>query len=672
MHPEYGLLKDIVVVISLAVGVLFLRQRLRVPVIVGYLVTGVLVGPSGVGLMSASADVELLAEIGVVLLLFSIGVEFSFRHLVSIWRIVMIGGGLQVLATTAVVLAASRTLGFDWGTSTLFGFLAALSSTAIVMKSLQERGQIDATHGRLALGILVFQDILIAPMVLLIPLLAGVSGEAFPSWSVLIGKASFVVLMVIVAARWVVPWILYHATATRNKELFQLAVLAICFGVAFMSVELGLSLALGAFFAGLIISESEYSHQALGNIIPFRDAFVSLFFISIGMLLDLSFAAGNILTILLLALALMFGKTLVITVVSLLLAAPLRASLIAGLSLSQIGEFSFVLSKVGVSHGLMTHESHQLFLAVAIFSMILTPLLIAAAPRLAEYVAGLPLMSHLANRVPRGIEPPPSRKDHLIIVGYGENGRNLANACKTFNLPYIIVEMNPDTVLEQQRRGEPIFYGDASYPSVLEAAGIHEARQIVVGIPDAAGTRQIVQLAKLSNPRVHVIARTQLVKETGDLFELGADDVVPLEYETAIEISTRMLNQFLVPRNDIDDFVRGVRRERYEAFRRPPRLQAPICDWQRVLPGLTLYTLRVVEGAYVANKRLDELDLRRRLGATLLAIHRDGKVIANPKPSSALLPDDVIVVMTHGEHFKQLEAEVGGATLSPPQGGQAG
>jgi CPA2 family monovalent cation:H+ antiporter-2 len=465
------------------------------------------------------------------------------------------------------------------------------------------------------------------------------------------------VLVVLAATKWLIPWLLYQITATRNRELFLLSVFSICFGVAFLAVGLGLSLALGAFFAGLIISESEYSTQALGNMIPFRDAFVSFFFISIGMLLDVSFALSNLPIILVLVLGIMLGKALVTTFVTLALSAPLKAAIVAGLTLSQVGEFSFVLSKVGMSAGLLDQNTYQYFLAVSILTMALTPLVIGVAPKIASWISNRSVLSALNMRHPEAALAPESKRDHLIVVGYGENGRNLADAAKTFNLPYVIVEMNPDTVMVQRRKGEPIFYGDASFPSVLESAGLKQARLLAIGIPDSATTRRIVQLAKMLNPRVHVIARTQLVKETGPLFELGADDVVPLEYETAIEIASRTLNQFLIPRNDIDEYVRRIRADRYEMFRKPERNAAPICDWQRALPGLTIYTFRVEQNAPVANRTLAGLGLRNRLDTTILAIHRNEKVLANPSADTMVLPEDVLVVMTHGNQFEQIEAE---------------
>ncbi|MDP6037142.1 MAG: cation:proton antiporter, partial [Candidatus Latescibacteria bacterium] len=353
-NMQIPLLNDIVIIFGLAIAVLFICYRLRVPAVVGFLLTGILVGPYGFGLVKAVHEVEVLAEIGIVLLLFTIGIEFSFERLLQIRKSVLMGGSLQVLLTFLATLFISKRFGQAFGEAVFIGFLVALSSTAIVLKLIQERAEVDSPHGRTTLGILIFQDIIIVPMILVTPLLAGATGNLVETLFVLLGKGIGIILLVMISAKWIVPRVLYQIARTRNQEVFLLSVVVIGLGVAWLTSMAGLSLALGAFLAGLIISESEYSHQALGNILPFRDVFTSFFFVSIGMLLDVGFLFQQPVTIVLIALGVLVLKSSIAFFVTVLLGLPFRTAILVGMALSQVGEFSFILSRTGVEHGLLT------------------------------------------------------------------------------------------------------------------------------------------------------------------------------------------------------------------------------------------------------------------------------------------------------------------------------
>ncbi|MBM4289292.1 MAG: potassium transporter KefB [Deltaproteobacteria bacterium] len=657
------ILTDLVVIFGLSLVVLFVCHKFRVPVTVGFIFTGILAGPHALALVRAVHEVEILAEIGVVLLLFTIGVEFSFANLLQIRQSVLVAGPIQVGGTCLAGLTLAWLFGRPWGESIFIGFLLSLSSTAIVLKLLQERAEVDTPHGRTSLGVLIFQDIIIVPMMLFVPLLAGAAENIGAAFLILLLKGVIIILLVIGSAKYIVPHLLYQIARTGNRELFLLSIVLICSAVAWTTAQAGLSLALGAFLAGLIVSETEYSHQALGNILPFRDVFASFFFISIGMLLDIEFLLKNPAIIGLLTLGVLFIKTLLVAGAALAIKFPLRTAMLVGLALCQVGEFSFILSKVGVSQGLFTAESYQLFLDVTIITMVATPLIMALAPRLADLTLRLPLPqklkmgAHLKEVIDHSVPG-----DHLIIVGFGVNGRNLARAAKTGGIPYVIIEMNPETVRRERESGEPIFYGDATQEEILIHANIEQARIMVVVINDPAATRRIVTVARRLNPRTYVIVRTRYLQEVPSLFELGADDVVPEEFETSVEIFTLVLKKYLVAREEIERFVTQVRADGYLILRGISGKLESAGGGLEHLHDFEISTFRLQEGAPLVGKSLAEVELRKKFGVTVLAIRRRGQMLPNPEPDKKLEAGDLLVLMGTPEHicssnylFKNLE-----------------
>ena len=643
---EIPLLKDIIIIFGLAIVVLFICHRIHVPTVVGFLLTGIFVGPYGVGLIKAIHEVEIFAEIGVVLLLFTIGIEFSLKRLLQIKKSVLIGGSLQVLLTFLAALLISKQFGQAFGESVFVGFLVALSSTAIVLKLLQERAEVDSPHGRTTLGILIFQDIIVVPMILITPLLAGATGNLGESILVLLAKGIFIILFVIVSAKWIVPRVLYQIARTRNPELFLLSVVVMCFGVAWLTSWAGLSLALGAFLAGLIISESQYSHQALGNILPFRDVFTCFFFISIGMLLDVGFLFQKPVVIGLVALGVIFLKSIIAGSVAVSLGFPLRTGILVGLALGQIGEFSFILSRAGVEHGLLAGNIYQMFLAVSILSMAATPFIISLAPRLADIILRLPLPDSLIS----GFYPVSEikvvdRKDHLIIIGFGVNGRNLAQAARVAGITYVIVEMNPETVRVEKAKGEPIYYGDATQDAILQHASIQNARIVVVAINDPTATRRITEMVRRLSQKVHLIVRSRFLQEMAPLHELGADEVIPEEFETSVEIFTRVLTKYLVPKDEIEEFIAVVRSDGYRILRNISGEATSFSDLKLQLPDVEISSLRIGVRSSIAGKSLSQIELRRRYGITVLAIRRDSKILSNPDGDIQLYANDVLFVL---------------------------
>jgi len=642
-------LSDIVIIFGLSIAVLFIFHRLRLPAIVGFLLTGIVAGPHGLALIKAVHEVEILAEVGVVLLLFAIGIEFSLKNLLQIKKSILVGGSLQVLLTIMAVFAIFSRFDQSMGESLFIGFLVALSSTAVVLKLLQERAEIDSPHGRTTLAILIFQDIMIVPMILFTPLIAGMSVSSGQSLLFLFAKGIGIIILVIASAKWIVPKALYQIARTRNREMFLLSIIVICLGIAWLTYKAGLSLALGAFLAGLIISESEYSHQALGNILPFRDVFTSFFFVSVGMLLDMGFLLQRPGLILLIALAVMILKTIIACLAAFMLGHPIRIAILAGLALCQVGEFSFILSKSGVEYGLLSGDTYQIFLSVSVVSMAATPFIIAIAPHAADILSRLPMPAKLrAGLYPvKGIEGVESicKEDHLIVVGFGLNGRNLSRAAKIAKIPYVIIEMNPETVMAEKAQGEPICYGDATQEAVLEYANIKNARILVVAINDPAATRRITELARRLSPKLCIIVRTRYLQEMKPLYELGAKEVIPEEFETSVEIFTRVLTKYLVPRDEIEKFVSEVRADGYEMLRGLFRESVPFSEFKLNLPGFEINVFRVREGSPVVGKSLAEIELRKKYGVTLLGVRRDTKMMPNPSGDTIINANDLLVVL---------------------------
>jgi CPA2 family monovalent cation:H+ antiporter-2 len=530
------------------------------------------------------------------------------------------------------------------------GFLISLSSTAIVLKVLQDRAEMEAPQGRIALGILIFQDVIVVLFIILTPFLAGQSGgEDDPSIMRLALTGVALLLFVFVGSRYLVPVILHQAVRTRSRELFLLTIGGICFAVAFVAAEL--SLALGAFLAGLTISESEYSHEAFELIRPFRDIFTSFFFVSIGMLLDLGFVLEQPLLVLLITVAVLAGKSIIVAVTSLLLGYPLRTAIISGLTLSQVGEFAFILASVGIGYALLSDAAEQMFLAVSVLTMAGTSFLIAGAPWVADFVLRGPVPLRLQQGLypVKDVAPPPTDhlRDHVVIVGFGINGRNVCHAARYAGIPYAIIEMNADTVrAERQKHNTSIFYGDATQEAVLEQVQIEHARTVVVVIADAAATRRITGLARQLNPTAHIIARTRYVNEMAALYRAGASEVIPEEFETSVEIFTRVLTKYLVPKDEIARLVTEVRDDGYQMFRNiSGAASMSMADLHLHLREVEIAPIFVPPDSPLSGKTLAELDLRNKSGLTLLAIRRDSQLITNPDARTKIYPNDELFVI---------------------------
>lgn len=640
---DLELLKPIVIVAVLSASVLFLFHRLRAPTIVGFLITGILAGPEGLGLIEASEQVDLIAEMGVILLLFTVGIEISLKDILKIKKYVLVGGSLQVLLTAFAVFLIAFYLETPLGESVLLGFLVSLSSTAIVLRIIQKREEFSSLYGKTTLGILIFQDLAVVPMMLAVPLLPGSTQMQSDSPLIIAFKAVALIALIIISSKWVVPKALYYVAKTEDREIFFLGIVAICLAVAWITSYAGLSLGLGAFLAGLIISESPYSHQAFGNIVPLRDAFTSFFFISIGMLLDVNLLTANPGYMILLAVSAIALKAVLAGFAISLLGLPLRIIVLVAMALSQIGEFSFVLSKVGFESGLISREYYQYFLDVTVLTMAATSLIMAVSPKVADSMQHLPMLSRLKARPYPSVSSELSAlKDHLLIIGYGVNGRNVARSAKRESIPYLIVEMDPEIVSLEGKNGEPIYFGDAAQEAVLQHVGVKKARVMVIAISDPRATRRITELARRLNSDLFIIARTRYIMEMKPLHDLGADDVIPEEYETSIEIFSRVLDRYDVPRDKIESFIDQIRADGYDMFRSLSR--EPFCTADLSITSEDIVTLKVCAGSPASGRTLAELELEG-LGIKPLAVHRGMDTLSNPDSSFALLPEDIIVLL---------------------------
>ncbi len=654
MPHDLHLLQELLILLVASVPMAFICARLRLPTIVGFMLTGVLIGPYGLRLITDVPAIEALAEIGVVLLLFTIGLEFSLRRILQMKRLVFLGGGLQVAVTTLAVIGLAYAVNRPVNQAIFFGFLFALSSTAIVLKSYVDRAETDAPHARAGIGILLFQDLCVVLMMMMVPVLGGKEGSSPVAVATTLVTAFVAIAVILLTARKIVPFVLHHVVRMRSSEVFVIFVVVVSLGTSWVTSQFGLSLALGAFIAGLVLSESEYSHQIVADVLPFRDVFNSVFFVSIGMLLSVSFLLSNIVTVLALVSALIVIKALIILLILRPLGNSLRISTMAAVGLAQIGEFSFILAKAGVIEGLLSDSDYQIFLAAAIISMLSTPFLIKAAPRIGYSLQAMLSPDSLLEPSMIGYDPRKNElKGHVVIIGYGLNGRNVSTVLRRNNIAYVVLDLNADTVRKMAAEGEPMLYGDSTRKEVLHRLNLECARVLVVAISDPIATRHTVAQAREINSHLHIIVRTRYMSELSDLYKLGANQVIPEEFETSIEIFSRVLEEYGLARNTIHREVEQVRREGYQILRAPA---APLLEVGTVADALGVAstdTLFIESNSPAVGKTIGELNLRKETGATVITAIRSGKTEINPGPDYKFEPDDIIVLLGNPESIEK-------------------
>jgi monovalent cation:H+ antiporter-2, CPA2 family len=625
---------QIVVLLAVATVGLVVGRALRLPAIVAYLLAGVLAGPVALGWVERSPAIEQIAELGVALLLFGVGVEFSLDRLRRELPRMLASGGSQVTLTVALTAFGFHALGERWPVAVFIGFLVSLSSTAIVFKLYDEAAELDAPQGQAAAGILLFQDLALVPMMLFVHVLAGPAEGIVPAAATAILTAAGAIAIVLLLARAVLPRALDVVARLRVPELFPLAGLVAAFGTAGVAVRLGLSLPIGTFLAGLALSGSPYAQQVFAEVLPLRDAFVAIFFTSIGLLLerDVLLAAPALVAGLLGAVAV---KAALVAALVALLWRSARLVVLTALALAQIGEFSFVLAHQGAAAGVLTPRLEQAVLAAAILSMAATPFLVRAARRLAHVGAAAP---------GRGSD----LQHHVLVVGYGTTGQAIARVLRETGIAFVAVDMVASNVDAGRHEAIPVRFGDATRRAVLEEMGAARARAAVVTVGDPGATRTIVAILRQLAPRARILVRARRVVDIDELERLGADEVVPSEFETSIELFVRLLTHLGVPRHVARIQESIIRTEHYRALRGLGTTTELLAETKALIAGGILETARVLEGSSACGRTLAELDLRTRTGALVLSVVRGEEPLPTPGPGTRLDAGDFLVL--YGPH----------------------
>jgi CPA2 family monovalent cation:H+ antiporter-2 len=636
-----GIAGDIALILVAALIGGLVAQRLGLPLVLGYILAGVAVGPNTGGpTVSSVHDIELLAEIGVALLLFAIGLHFSLDELSPVRRVALLGTAGQMVLTIAFGYGLGRLLGFGWQEAAWFGALLSLSSTAVVLKSLSEQGVMGTLSSRVIIGMLIVQDLAVVPLIILLPELANI-GAGLSKLGVAVLRAVLFIAVMVAFGRRVLPWLMARVAAWGSRELFLISVVGIGLGVGYATYLFGLSFAFGAFVAGVVLSQSDYSHQALADVEPLRDVFAMLFFVSVGMLLDPAFLLRNAATVVLVIL-------LVLVVKGLVFAGVVRAfgygniiPFAVGLGLFQVGEFSFVIARVGLDSEAISGRSYSMMLTTAVVTMALTPFTMRLAPV---------LYGRWRERFPREVMstynlPETGLRDHVLIAGYGRVGSFVARLLARLGQPFSVVDSNPGRGDEARDSGYAVVYGDAGAGPVLEAAGVRRARLVIVTVPDPVGARLVVERARSINPNVHVVARAATVEQIEELGRLGVYEAVHPESEAGLELGRQALSHLGVAAGEVQRFADEVRRELYAPITRQGTEGDLLAQLERASRQIETQWIRLPENSSLKGRSIGELGVRTETGASVVAIVRGDLVLPSPGPEARFEPSDLVGVL---------------------------
>ena len=638
------LIEDLAVLLLVSLPINLFFHKIKLPSVMGYLVAGILIGPYGLKLISDVASVKELAEIGVILLLFVIGLEFSLGRLLKNLASVIGVGSLQLGGTTALGWFIFSEMGFQQNQSIALGLIVALSSTAIVMKMITDRAEIDTLHGKLCIGTLLFQDLCVVPIMLLLPLLAQTQVISGTDLVLAMFKSLAAVVLIFFLSRLIVPKALGWVARVGNKEHLTLSVLFLILATGWASQKLGLTLAMGALIAGMIIAESEYSHQIVLDILPLRDYFSSIFFISVGMLLQVQVFIDSIWVCLALSIGVVLIKGCLAGLACLGVRMPLRISFVVGMRLAQVGEFSLILSGMALDQGLFDAHQYQILLIVSILSMLFAPLMIQASTALS-----IRIFSKWKHEETDPVEEL-DLKEHVIIVGYGLGGRTLAQVLLETQIPFLVLDLDGEQVKRALTEDIKTHYGDCTQEEILRRAGLKEARMIVFSIPDYTATEKAVRLARKMNDRINIMVRTRLTAQVEELKLAGADEVIPEEFETSIEIFSRVLRDYRIPNNIIEQQVELIRLEGYSMFRGLSLNTASLKKFSTYLTATLTESYLVFEGNWACEKLLAEIDITALTGAVVIAVVRKNKPHPNPGSDFAILSGDILILF--GSHIQ--------------------
>lgn len=658
MH-DLSLLVNIAVALTAALLGGLAARRLGLPTLVGYLIVGVAIGPFTPGFVGHSETISQLAELGVIFLMFGVGLHFSLSDLARVRRIAVPGALGQMTLTTLVGAGLGMLLGWPLPASVVLGVAVSIASTVVLLRGFTDAGLLDGRQGRLAVGWLVVEDLAAVLILLVLPSLAPAAGQidVLAIGLTLFKAGAFIGLMLFVGAR-VVPWILLHIARTRSRELFVLVALVAAVGTALASAALfGVSLALGAFLAGVVVSESPLSHQVGADVLPFREAFSVLFFVSVGMLVDPGHAVANAGAVLALTLLILLWKALAGASVCLVLRQPLRTSLLVGLGIAQIGEFSFIVGRAGVDLGMLRPEQYSLILASAVLSITANPLLFRSVGRIERILQRTSWLGpRLGPGTPEALEALPRGEGHVVVVGCGRVGGHIVDVLGSVAVPRLVVESDAEKVEELHRREIPVLFGDASNSDILVLARLERARALVVTVPDEAAAALVVAGAAELAPELPVIARAATQQGVKQLSDLGAQDVIHPELEGGLEIVRHTLFRLGFPLREIQKYTDVVRRENYDTAIQSPEEHHALHLLLDAARNVEVSWVTLANGNPLAGRSLADANLRAQTGASVVAIRRDDTLLPNPSPELLLRAGDRLALIGDGPQVREAES----------------
>ena len=669
MH-EVTLLINIAVALVVAFIGGILARRVGLPTIVGYLLAGIAIGPFTPGFVGDTETISQLAELGVIFLMFGVGLHFSIN---DFWKVrsVAIPGALGRMAiTTLLGFGLSQLWGWSVTSSIVIGLAISIASTVVLLRGLMDNALLNTTHGQAAVGWVVVEDLVTVLILVLLPTLANTSGGfGWGQLGLTLLKAAGFVILVLFAGTRLIPWVLLRIADTRSRELFILAILAIALGIALGAAELfGVSLALGAFVAGVVVNESPLSHQVGADIFPFREAFAVLFFVSIGMLVNPVYLFNNIGHILALTVLIVIGKSVLTLLLGLFFPWQARTALVVGAGLSQIGEFSFILGQAGISLGLLNQDQYSLILAGALLSITINPVMFRLIAPTEKWLQKIPLVWRLLDRH-RSLPHPPdeSIEGHVVIIGYGRVGRHIVNVLGEMSIPRLVIDEDAERIEELDRRGIPSLYGDAANSEVLTHAGLGRARALVVAGPDEAASELVVAAARDIAPQLPIIARATTDDGIDRLTKFGAQDVIHPELEGGLEIMRHTLLALGFPLQEIIRYMDAVRRDHYDMQINTPEEHRLLHDLVHASKNIEVVWLRLLPANPLVGTTLASADLRARTGASVVAIIRDHRLIANPKSMTMFEAEDRVGLIGDDEQIAAAE-QLLSASLAPDIG----
>ena len=635
---------QLIIILGFSIPVIYIFNKIKLPSIIGFLITGIIIGPFGLKLIDDIGGIQLMADIGVAFLLFTIGIEIRLSRFLKNLSEILLTGGMQILCTFIVGLAIGLAMQLSIGQSVFIGFILVHSSSALILKILKDRDDENSPQGKISIGVILFQDVMVVPMMLLIPFLVGGSGPDAPMIIWKLVKSILIIVVILVAARYIIPFALERLVTMNMRDVLVISSVVITMGIAWITESLGLSLAIGAFLAGLALSDTDFTHQIISDISPFRDVFLSVFFVSFGMILNLDFLRENTGYIITISLMIILIKATIVFGLVKWMRYPLRVALLSGVLLSQIGEFSFVLASQGFENKIISNEIYQTFIGASVLTFMVTPLLVSL-------VYYLLTRKNIFNPARQGLHPderiPVS--NHVIICGMGLNGRNLAKVLKDTAIHYVVIDLNFQKIKKAKSKGDKnTIWGDASSVEILRRASVEAARVMVIAISDRFLTKSCLQNAKAINPKLHVIVRTKYLADIEELLALGADDVIPEEFETSIQIFSRVLKMFHIPNSIVLAQGNIIRNKSYGVFRDVRYTQEAFDQIGQILAQGTIETYFIGPGNPIIGKSIRDVNLKAESDAMIINIIRKNQTITNPPSEFVFEAEDQLILF--GSH----------------------